>query len=78
VCELTNQWGRLIYWLGQNAAAIQALAAVITVIFTGALIGVTAWYANLTSGLLEASEATMRSAFMPDLVGTIDIDFADY
>lgn len=73
--EVTSQWGRLIYWLGQNGAAIQALAAIITGIFTAVLIGVTGWYAYLTRGLLEASNAAIRSGFMPDLVGRIDIDF---
>ena len=66
------QWGRFIWWLGQNSAAVQALAAVVTVLLTGVLIFVTIRYVLLTRKLVEASEASIRAGFMPDINANID------
>lgn len=66
------QWGRFIWWLGQNSAAVQALAAVATVALTGVLIFVTMRYVSLTQKILEAGEASMRAGFLPDISAYID------
>lgn len=68
--------GGLLYWLGQNAAAVQGFTAIVTVVLTIVLIGVTIQYVQLTRGILEASEASMRSSFLPDLDGSIEVDSA--
>ena len=49
------EWGRLIWWLGQNSAAIQAVAALTTVVLTGVLISVTMRYVSLTQKIVETS-----------------------
>ena len=67
-----NQWGRFIWWLGQNSAAVQALAAVATVVLTGVLIFVTIRYVSLTQKILEAGEASIRAGFLPDINASID------
>ena len=74
--DVVTQWGRFIYWLGQNAPAVQGFTAIITVVLTIVLIAVTIQYVKLTRGILEASEASMRSSFLPDLDGRIEVDSA--
>jgi hypothetical protein len=46
---------------------VQAMAAVVTVVLTAVLIGVTARYVVLTRKMLEAGEASVRAVFMPDI-----------
>jgi hypothetical protein len=66
------QWVRFIWWLGHNSAAVQALAAVATVVLTGVLIIVTMRYVSLTQKMLEAGEASIRAGFLPDIEANID------
>src|ERR1035437_9142718 len=62
-------------WLNSNAGAIQGIAAAIVAILTGILVWVTAQYVRLTRELVEAGNATLRSAFFPDLDVTIGRSF---
>jgi hypothetical protein len=63
---MSYQWGRLIWWLaqGQNAAAVQALTAVVVTILTGVLIWITWKYAGLTQ---EVMRLQIAAAFQPDV-----------
>jgi hypothetical protein len=69
---MEHQWQRFIWWIGQNSAAVQALAAIITVILTAVLIFATIRYVALTRRTLEASEAALRASFLPDISARID------
>jgi hypothetical protein len=69
---MAYEWGRFVWWLNQNAGAVQAMAAVATVVLTAALILVTIRYVSLTAKLLEASEASARANFLPDIESVID------
>jgi hypothetical protein len=44
-------------WLHEHATEVQALAAVVTMVFTAALVWVTAKYVRLTATLVQASTA---------------------
>jgi hypothetical protein len=65
-------WARFIWWVGQNSAAVQALAAVAAVAVTAILVLVTVRYVSLTQRILEAGEASMRAGFLPDIDANID------
>jgi hypothetical protein len=67
--------GRLIWWLGQNSAAVQALAAAATVVLTGVLVFFTMRYVSLTQKMLEAGDASIRAGFLPDINANIDFTF---
>ena len=69
---MEQEWNRFIWWIGQNSAAVQALAATATVVLTSVLIGATIRYVSLTSKIPKAGEAALRSAFMPDIAAQID------
>lgn len=49
------EWGRFVGWLGQNAAAVQALSALATVLLTAVLAGATIRYIILTARLAKQS-----------------------
>lgn len=66
---MTHQWGRLIYWLseGQNAAAVQALSAIVVAILTAALIWVTSRYVHLTKAIAETTRQQLAASVQPVL-----------
>ncbi len=64
-------------WLNSNAGAVQGIAAGIVAVLTGILVWVTAQYVRLTRDLVEAGNATLRSAFFPDLDVTIGRTFGN-
>ena len=70
--NMEYQWGRFVWWLGQNSAAVQALAAVATVVLTCVLILVTRRYVLLTQKILEAGEASICALFLPDINAGIE------
>jgi hypothetical protein len=72
---MAYEWGRFIFWLGQNTAAVQALSSAANVLLTLALVGVTYRYVSLTKGILRASDAAALSVFLPDLAGSINIHY---
>jgi hypothetical protein len=72
---MAHEWARFIWWLNQNSGAVQAMAAVATTVLTGVLILVTIRYVSLTGKLLEASEASARASFMPDIEASIEFTY---
>jgi hypothetical protein len=64
---MAYEWGRLIWWLNQNAGAVQALCAVITVLLTVVLAGATIWYARLTSTLNHTAQRQLSAMLFPNL-----------
>ena len=74
---MAYEWHRFVYWLslGQNAIAVQALAAALASAATIVLVGITGWYVYITQGLLVASQKQLIVALQPDLhldiVGTL-------
>jgi len=61
------EWGRFIWWLGQNAAAIQALAAIVVVLLTVALVFVTGRYVRLTREMSQTMRQQLAAAFQPNI-----------
>jgi HAMP domain-containing protein len=64
---MAYEWGRLIWWLGQNAAAIQALTAIVVVLLTAALVFVTSWYVRLTREMSQTMNQQLAAASIPDI-----------
>lgn len=71
-----GQWGRLLWWLGQgqNAAAVQALSAVATVMLTGLIafvtwkyVSLTGKYVNLTRAAVDLTKAGFQAEMHPKL-----------
>jgi hypothetical protein len=58
-------------WLNQNAGAVQAVMAVIIVVLTAALVGVTCWYAGLTRRMALTMEQQLAASFHPDIEMTL-------
>jgi len=54
-------------WLNQNAGAVQAMSAVVTVFLTIVLVGVTCWYAALTRRMAFTMERQLAASFQPDI-----------
>jgi hypothetical protein len=52
---MAYQWCRLIFWLGQNSSAVQALTSIVTVILTAVLACITYRYMNLTRELARSA-----------------------
>jgi len=65
-----------MYWLaqGQNAAAVQAVAAIVVAVFTVVLIGLNGWYASVTKDMAKTMRQQLSSAFQP----FISIEFAHH
>jgi hypothetical protein len=63
------EWGRFVYWLsqGQNAAAVQAIAALGGLTASVLLTAITAWYAWLTKHILVASTLQALDEMRPEL-----------
>jgi hypothetical protein len=59
---MAYEWGRFTYWLaqGQNAAAVQSIAAVLVLL-------VTAWYTFLTHWIMKATARQASAALQPEL-----------
>lgn len=57
----------MLHWLNQNAAAVQALAAVAVALLTIALVVVTGVYARITRGALQLSRQQFEKQWKPDL-----------
>ena len=63
------EWGRFVYWLseGQNAVAVQAIAALGGLTASVLLTAITAWYAWLTKHILVASTLQAFDEMRPEL-----------
>jgi hypothetical protein len=62
------EWGRFVWWLGQNAAAIQAFASLITVILTFVLVRITAEYVRLNARMSRSAEAQLVAQYMSSMM----------
>jgi hypothetical protein len=75
---MAYEWGRFMSWLaqgsGQNAAALQAVSALLLTVFTVALIVLTGWYAGTTGRMARTLERQLAVAFQP----FIGIDFVHH
>jgi hypothetical protein len=77
---IQDQFGRFLYWLnqGQNAAAVQAVAALATTFLTIVLLWATIRYVRLTSSLALATRAQLEAGLRPnlhfDLTRTLDME----
>jgi hypothetical protein len=58
-------------WMNQNAGAVQAITAIVIVLFTGVLIAVTWWYAKLTRRMALTLEKQLASSFQPHIEMTL-------
>ena len=59
--------GRLSWWLGQNAAAIQALSAMVTTLLTLVLVAVMWRYVLLARSMLTVSEKHVLAEYQPNI-----------
>ena len=66
-----NEWGRLLWWSGQNSNAIQALSAIAIVGLTAALSGITLYYSRLTRRMAIAMEKQIEFSFQPNVATSI-------
>jgi hypothetical protein len=66
---IQDQFGRFLYWLnqGQNAAAVQAVAALATTFLTVVLLWATIRYVRLTNLLAIATRAQLEAGLRPNL-----------
>jgi len=64
---MAYEWGRFMWWLGQgqNAAAVQAITAIVVMVLTVVLIGITWRYARLTR---KFTELQLAASFEPNIV----------
>jgi len=72
-------WSRFIYWLGQgqNAGAVQAIAALSAVALTVVLIIITAVYAYFTWRLLRTSREGLKATLRPQFTATLTTEMVD-
>jgi len=72
-------WSRFIYWLGQgqNAGAVQAIAALSAVALTVVLIIITAVYAYFTWRLLRTSREGLKATVRPQFTATLTTEMVD-
>ena len=54
-------------WLNQNAGAVQAISAAITLILTAVLVGTTFWYTQTTRQALRLAQNQFEREWKPDL-----------
>jgi hypothetical protein len=70
-----DQWGRFIWWAGQNAGAIQALSGVGILLLTGAITYVTWKYVQLTSTIVNLTRSQLEHDLLPKVAfPKFDID----
>ena len=71
---MAYEWGRFTWWLtlGQNAAAVQAVVALVTGILTAVLLIVTWKYVRLTGRLASMTAQNLEVSVLPNLSFTID------
>ena len=76
---MAYQWDRFIYWLaqGQNAGAVQALAALCTVVLTVILLIITAVYAYFTWHLLRTSRQGLETTAEPQFTVSLTTEVLD-
>jgi hypothetical protein len=72
-------WSRFIYWLGQgqNAGAVQAIAALSAVALTVVLIIITAVYAYFTWHLLRTSREGLKATVRPQFTVSLTTELVD-
>jgi hypothetical protein len=61
-------------WLNENSGAIQGLSAVVSLILTVAIIGVTAWYVRLTHTIAETTKRQLAATVQPVAMLQIWVD----
>jgi hypothetical protein len=61
------QWGRLLWWLNQNASAIEALSAIVTSFATVVLVLITRRYSSITERLAYIAGREVRSQAQPSM-----------
>ncbi len=54
-------------WLNENAAGVQAITAIVIVVLTFALVGVTWWYAALTKSMALTLREQLAASFQPNV-----------
>ena len=70
-----EQWGRFIWWTGQNAGAIQALSSVGILLLTATLTYVTWKYVQLTSTIANLTRSQLEHDLFPKVAfPKFDID----
>ncbi len=63
---MAHEWGRFVWWAGQNSGAIQALTSIVTVILTAILAYVTYRYVLLTNTLASNSQKQLLLVAHPN------------
>jgi len=66
-----QQWERLVWWSGQNSAAIQALSSIAVVVLTAVLGGITLYYALITGRMARTMERQIEFSFQPNVLTAI-------
>lgn len=70
-----EEWGRFIWWTGQNAGAIQALSGVGILLLTAGLTYVTCKYVRLTSAIANLTRSQLEYDLLPKVaLPKFDID----
>ena len=54
-------------WFNENAAGVQAITAIVIVVLTFALVGVTWWYARLTKSMALTLREQLAASFQPNV-----------
>src|ERR1700692_2768567 len=62
-----EQWGRFVWWAGQNAGAIQAMTGVGTLLLTAVLAYITWKYVRLTGTIALVTRSQYASDHLPKL-----------
>ena len=58
-------------WLNENAAGLQAITAIVIVVLTFVLVGVTWWYAKLTKSMAQTLREQLAASFQPNVEMTL-------
>ena len=58
-------------WFNENAAGVQAITAIVIVVLTFALVGVTWWYAWLTKSMALTLREQLAASFQPNVEMTL-------
>jgi hypothetical protein len=58
-------------WLNENAAGVQAITAIVIVLLTAVLVGVTWWYATLTKSMALTLREQLAASFQPNVEMTL-------
>jgi hypothetical protein len=54
-------------WWNENAAGVQAITAIVIVLLTLALVGVTCWYVALTKSMVLTLREQLEASFQPNI-----------